>query len=652
MESLRLPARAEPRRRVPRMAAPLRALFAAPGWTRRGEPQVRYGQPLLPGLGLLGRQHVAEARAVLERADALRGRRFTHLGLTVGFPGRIDWMPGGLSQAWTLALGSLDDLVPLGIAAALAPSSEVRQGWYGAATSIVREWIVGVPAGRGAAWGLPALAGRIPNLLYYAVFFAHELRADPVARRPLLGSLYAQAAALAAAVPGRPAAVHLIRAGRALFMAGRFFDGMEARGWLETGAGILWTQLREQVHDDGGHRGRNLAEHTLVLDGYLEVLALLQALNDDVPIWARKRVKGMADFLVRMLHADGEIPLFHGAALGVARPTREVLAVAAAVLHEPALAAAGELPGVWPLLVLGEPGRRVYANLPRQRVAWAEPRALRRTGFYVLPGEGGDVMLLDGARPPAGGENGVFGYELSVGGARMVVEAGVAGHDGDPWAPYFRSTRAHNVVAVAGTEQITNGRLPAVSEVQWVVRDGLLYFSGVHDGFAHLAPDLRLCHRRRVFCLPGRFWLVCDELLGTGTWDAESFVHFHPGITLTAVCRGRPAFVASRSAGATLQVVPAGAGEVRVSHGDDGPPPQGWYAARYGERWPAPVLTLVAGGQLPLVFGYALLPRTDVPAFVHFEHDAFRLHATLAVGEREYALTVVQGDVSIVARRC
>ncbi len=651
MEPERVPGRTETRLRAPRVVAPLRALFTAPGWTKRTEPQIRYGQRFLPGVSLLGRQHVPEARPVLERADALRGRRFTHLGRTVGFPGRIEWEPRGLSEAWWVALGSLDDLVPLGVAAAMASSSEVRRGWYTTAAAFVREWLAAVPAGRGAAWTVRALASRIPNLIYHTVFFATELRADPDARRPLLESLYAQAGALAAAVPDQAADGVLIRAGRALHMAGRFFDGMEARGWLEAGAGILWGQLREQVHEDGGHRSRSLAEHGLVLGDYLEVLALLQAANDDVPIWARKRVKGMADFLLRLLHPDGEIPLFHGSALGVARPVRELLAVAAAVLHEPAFAATGELPGIWPLLVLGETGRRVYANLPRERLRGAEPRALRRTGFYVLPGETDDVMLLDGASPPPGGHPNAFGYELSVGGTRMIVNAGVAGDDGGAWTDYFRSTRAHNVVDVAGAGQIAGGRVPAVDEVQWVVQDGLLYFSGVHDGFARVASDLRLRHRRRVFGLPGRFWLVCDEVLGTGVWEAESFIHWHPGVTLTAVCRGRPAFVASRSTAAALQVVPSGASQVRVSHGAEEPQPHGWYAARHGERWPASVLTLAARGQLPLVFGYALLPRTEVPAFLHFEHDAFRLQATLAIGEREFGITVVQGDVELVTRR-
>src|SRR5262249_54443786 len=156
------------------------------------------------------------------------------------------------------------------------------------------------------------------------------------------------------ALPGPRVDHRLIQAGRALFMAGRFFDGMEARGWLEAGATLLWGQLREQGHEDGGHRGRNLAAHGLVLATYVAAGAMLRAANEGVPVWALERVKVMAAFLARLLQPDGEIPLFHGAGLGVGRPASELLAAAAVVLHEPGLAPPGDLPGVWPLLVLGD----------------------------------------------------------------------------------------------------------------------------------------------------------------------------------------------------------------------------------------------------------------------------------------------------------
>src|SRR5947208_839325 len=493
------------------LQARLRSLFATPGRGKRLEPRTRYGEPFLPGLAALGRQHLGEARVVLERAEALRGRRFQFFGRTIGFPGRIDWEPRGQPKPWLIALNSLDDLFATGVAATLAPTPEVRAGWYEVATGLAREWIAGAPSHSGVAWEVPALARRIPHLIYLQVFFAREL------------------------------------------------------------------------------------------------------------------------------------PLFHDAALGVARPARELLATAAALFHEPALASAGELPGVWPLLVLGEAGRRAYANLPR-RCEGAEPRALRRTGFYVLPGDAGDVMLLDGGTPPPGGDPNLFGYELSVGGMRLVVDAGVGGEEPGPWGDYFRSRRAHNTVAV---DAVDDRRSPEVSDVRWIMRDGLLYFAGTHDGFAHRTPALK--HRRRVFCLPGRFWVIADELLGAGGVEAESFIHLHPDVRLAAVCRGRPVFTAARSPTAQVQIVPAGTHEVHAVHGIDDARPQGWYAARHGERRSAPVLSLLAIGRLPLVFGYALVPRADAPAELVFHQDAFQLRATLRVADREYTMAVVQEEVELVS---
>ena len=615
------------------LPARLRSLFAAPGWRKRVEPRTRYGEPFLPGLAALGRQHLGEARPLLERAEALRGRRFQYFGRTIGFPGRVDWEPRGQPKAWVIALNSLDELFAVGVAATLAPTPEVRAGWYDVAIGLTRDWITGAPQFTGVPWELPALARRIPNLISVDLFFARELRDDPSGRRALRDSVYTQAAALAAVVGEQPADHWLVAAARALFMAGRFFDGLEARSWLDTGTALLWSQLREQVHEDGGHRGRNPVAHALVLADYLEVLAFLRAANDDAPPWARKIVKSMADFLARLLHPDGELPLFHDAALGVARPARELLATAAALFHEPVLAAAGELPGVWPLLVLGEAGRRAYANLPRRRES-AEPRALRRTGFYVL---------LDGGTPPPGGDPNLFGYELSVGGMRLIVDAGVGGEDPGPWGDYFRSTRAHNTVAV---DDVDDRRWPEVSDVRWIMRDGLLYFSGTHDGFAHRTPALK--HRRRVFCLPGRFWVIADELLGAGGVEAESFIHLHPDVQLAAVCRGRPVFTAARSDAAQVQIVPAGMHEMRAVHGIEDARPQGWYASRHGERRSAPVLSLLAIGRLPLVFGYALVPRSGVPAELTFHHDAFQLRARLRTADREYTMAVVQEEVELV----
>jgi hypothetical protein len=184
-----------------------------------------------------------------------------------------------------------------------------------------------------------------------------------------------------------------------------------------------------------------------------------------------------------------------------------------------------------------------------------------------------------------------------------------------------------------------------LAETHWAMRDGLVSFSGTHDGVVPGGTELRC--RRRVFCLPGRFWVVCDEVSGTGEEDVESLIHFHPEVALHASCHARPVFVAARSDEARLKLVFAGAGTVRVERGVEGPERQGWYAAHHGERRPAPVIALTASGPLPLVLAYALLPRVDELAELALEHDAFQLKLTLRVGATEHVLTAVQDDVEL-----
>ncbi len=644
LSQLRLPRETVLGRRVGGLSARLRSALGGGTLGRRIEPRIRYGHPFLPGQGALGPTAGPSAAAAIARADAVSAGRFAYLGREVAFAERIDWDLATESEAWRIALNRLDDLTAIGIAAAVASEPEARAAWYQVATDLIHEWSERVRPGQGIGWGVPALSGRVANLIHTHAFFAPEFRSDAAVRALLLDALYRQAAALAEAVAGRAADAWQVAAGRALFMAGRFFDGMEARAWLEAGAAILWGQLREQVHDDGGHAGRNPAWHAFVLQQYLEVFAVLRASNDDVPVWGRKRVKGMADFLARIIHPDGTLPAFHGPVPAAVPPPRELLATAAVILHEPALSRPGELPGIWPLLMVGEPGRRAYAHFGRSDTPPA-PRALRRTGYYVLTGAPGDQLVLDGDVGATEGHASPLGYELSLAGERMVVDAGPGEGEGPPWSDYFRSPQAHNVVAVAG-----DGPAPSrqVTDVHWTLRDGLTQFTATLDGLAARAPALR--HRRRVVCLPGTFWLVIDEVLGTGASEVETFVHLHPEAVVRATCDGRPLLTATRGPEATLALAFAGGAPVRLVGAVGGARPQGWWSAAPGSRQAAPVASVAVAGPLPLVTGYALVPRPSGTATLDLDHDELQLRATLRIGESVWELGFLDEEVEVRRR--
>src|SRR5262245_35399793 len=618
----------------------LRSALLTRGWNRGPEPRVRIGSSLLPGLTCLGPSDRPAAAAMLSAADSLREGRLTLVGRVTPCRGEIDWAGREASPTWRVALHGLGHLLAPGFAAVLAETPDERAVWWSLVSSHLQDWLTRGRRGHGAAARLEAQTRRVTNLIQVATIFSEELQADPELRRAMLEAVYGDATSLAATLPRHPADVWLVVGARALLAAGRFFDGEEARGWVESGTAILWRQLRELVQDDGGLRDRGPARQALVLAEYLEALAYLWANVEEIPAWERKRVRLMTYCLARLLHPSGELALGDGGPIVLPHPGDEMMAVAAVVLEEPAFAIEKDLPGIWPVTILGTRSRRVYQGLARAPRSAAAPRALRRTGFYVLPGDDGDVMILDAAGSGPG-RTGGFAYECSVGGRLLVVGPGAGGDDGNALAAWARGPHARNVVVDRRVFTPAPARVAGESDVHWTMRDGLLCFSGTQLR----AAELR--HRRCVFCLPGRFWIVCDEIMGSGSGEGESLLHLHPGVSLRATCNGRRSFVAERSERASVAIVLATEGEVRVQTGVDGPRPQGWYAARPGEFVPAPTLSLAVAGSLPLVTGYALLPRSRDPASLAFESDAFQLRAVLRHGGEEFTVTAADHDVEL-----
>jgi hypothetical protein len=623
----------------------LRSALTTRGLVRRPEPRVRFGQPVLPGLAALKPGDRDAAASFVAQARALREGEVTHLGRTVKIgQGKVDWFPRDTSAAWQSALHGLDELLAIAVAAATSESAEERRSWYELATALQQDWVRRVPKGHAVAWSVPALARRVRNLLLVQAIFAAELRKDTETRRELLADVYEHATVLAAGIAGRTPDAWLIAAGHSLFLAGRFFDGMEARTWVEAGTTILWGQLREQVQEDGGHQSRSPIWQAFVLGEYLCTLAVLRADNDDVPVWGRKRVKGMADCLARLAHPDGSLPAFDAIAVDGAWTVRELLATAAVLLHEPGFTVARELPGVWPLLALGDAGRRQLASLGRGE-ATAGPRALRRTRFFVLAGDPGDAMIIDGLWRTCADGPAAFGYELSIGGLPLVVASPVGADEPGAFADHARSVRSKNVLAPDG---YGTGD-PVGGDGHLTVRDGVQYFLGTCQGFAGAGPEVR--YRRRLFCLPGRFFLVCDEIAGTGAFAGESLVHLHPDVSVRGVTNGHPVIRIGRTDQSSVTLHAAGVKSVGLVGGLERPEPQGWYARESGAWQPAPVVAIKMAGTLPLLTGYLLVPRSDgVPAEVQLEGNAFELRATVRLGDVVHELTAVQDEVGLVTR--
>ncbi|HWP64839.1 MAG TPA: heparinase II/III family protein [Candidatus Limnocylindria bacterium] len=624
------PARRSP---VPGFPARLRSALTIRGWTKPPEPRVRFGQPILPGVATIGPADAPLARDFIAEATAVRDGRFTHVGHEIGMRGAIEWFPRGASEAWVTAHHRLDPLLALGVAALVAAEASERRAWYDTASRFVGSWIERVRSYSGPAWGLETLGHRIANLLHLHQLFAAELRDDGEFRRRLLTSIYGQTEYLATAVTKAAGSPALVTAARALVLAGRFFDGLEARGWVEQGTALIWEQLREQVNEDGGDARRSPLRQRGALAEYLEVLAVMKASNDEIPAWARKRVRGMADFVVRVSHPNGQPALFDETPPPGLRSREELLALAAGVLGEPQWALASDLRAIWPRLLQGPSNLRVQQVDEATAGDFGESRALRRTGFYVLAGTPGDAMILDGATQP--GSRGHGAYELSVGGVPIIVGGGFT--DREPWqAAYFRSPFAQNVLAekAGGTASALAASVEGTTH--WMMRDGLVSFLATWGE-----------RRRLVLCLPGRFWLVIDQVNGTGPWAGESLLHLDPACRVEAVCNGRPVLMVSRPPAARCALAFAGGTDVRLVGGVVAPRVQGWVARTPGRIEPAHVIVLPVAGTRPLVAGYAIVPRGTPEVALGIDAESLELRAWLRIGRTEYHLRVLQDEIEL-----
>ena len=257
----------------------------------------------------------------------------------------------------------------------------------------------------------------------------------------------------------------------------------------------------------------------------------------------------MATALDALRHPDGQIALFHDSAFGVYPEPSSVLGFAAAVLG-------------------GGPSPEAPKQLPQ--------------GGYFFGRRDGDAVFCD-AGPlgpdylPGHAHGGMFSFELSLSGRRVVVDSGTYDYVPSDMRAYCRSTAAHNTVTVDGASQaefwgaFRVGRRGRPHDVRFVANSRGFELSGWHDGFRHLPG--RPVHHREFRWHDDGVLQVRDHVSAGKPVTVVSRIHLHPD------CR----------------VVDAGERFVRLSRDDaaftvdvqEGPAPrvkQGWYCPRFGVR--------------------------------------------------------------------
>ena len=401
--------------------------------------------------------------------DILAGRfefvNETHHG---AFP-PTDWGCASASKLWQYNLHYFDWIW------ALVPENAVLA---------VNGWIERHRPGRGQlGWDAYPLSLRLMN---WAMYFCGEhrgfleLEENREFRHRLFRSIAEQANCLLRCQEKHLLANHYLENGVALALVGSCFDGEPtAQAWLQEGLRILDEQLPEQCPPDGMHFERSPMYHLRLV---LVLKMLIASGNARLTQRAKPCLERAMVAAGHVTHPDGEIALLADSALGI-------------------------YPKVEPRPEFG---------------AFALPDA----GYFGYRSENGDYVVCDFGAPspaynPGHAHAGLFSFELSIAGQRVISDSGAATYQPGEERSRARSTAAHSTVELDGEDQAEMwgvfriGRRPEVKKLVWEDigpngRPGFV-LEAEHTGYWH-GKNPRAHWRRISFDAESRHLQVEDRI--------------------------------------------------------------------------------------------------------------------------------------------
>lgn len=428
---------------------------------------------------------------------------------------------------------------------------------------------------------------------------------------------------------------HLTGEALGLFYAGSLFPEMrEASRWRSTGRKILLEQLQRQVHVDGVYFEQSTRYQYYTVEIYLHFMILAERSGDILPDSFAERVQSMLDFLLDLRRPDGSFPQIGDNDGGALLPIlhREpgdfsgLFSVAAALFRREdyAWAAGKSTPEL--ICLLGPAGHYGFLSLKQRAPVFTPSRHYSEGGYVVMRNARrtrGHQLILDvgplGCSDSAAhGHADLLSIQCSAFGDNYLVDAGSGNYTADPhWRNYFRSTQAHNAVIVDGLSQMEpsgpfgwRGRRPQVSVHHYQSTSDLTFVDASHDAWMGL-PD-PVVHRRRVYFVRQRYWVVVDDLSAQHSHQFELRFQFSP---IAVALEGNGWVRARGEHGSCLLmlVVANTALELTVSTGEE-QPAAGWISDNYGHKAPAPALRCATQSDAPVRFITVLMPQENANA--------------------------------------
>jgi len=592
-----------------------------------------------------------DARRIVDQADAVCALRFDVLGygrLSFGRP--VNWHLDPVSGResprvhWSridpLDTGQVGDnkvvwelnrhqwMLDLGQAYRLTDDQKYAECF----TALLSQWLERNPYARGINWSSALEVGmRLISWCWALALFRDSPALTPERFQALMAGLQRHAGFVERYLSRYYSPnTHLTVEALALYYAGTLLPELRgAERWRAVGREVLLEQLPIQVSPAGIYFEQSTRYQYYTAEIYLH-FAILAGRNDDpLPDSVNERLRAMLGFLLQLRRPDGTLPQIGDTDGGWLCPLvrraagdyRGLFSTAALFLEDPHLAwAAGSLTPE-PLCLLGAAAGTAWPDLEKASTPPPE-RELHDAGDYVIMRDGwspnGHQLIFHtgplGCPISAGhGHADLLSVQCSAFGENYLVDPGTGCYRADaPARGYFRGTSAHSAVRVDGLDQAEtagpfswSGR-PVVRRLDVRDEPGRLFAAAEHDAYARLASPV--IHRRRVWFLDERAWLVVDDLLGDDRHRVDLGFQFAP-LPLVEAADG---WFRARGKASALLVKSFSDVEVHAAcHEGAHEPLRGWYSPNYGQQEPAPALSIGAAGALPLRLATLLIPSRD-----------------------------------------
>lgn len=402
----------------------------------------------------------------------------------------------------------------------------------------IESWIDQNPAGQGVQWHSSLeIAIRSISWLWTLFMLVPSRSLDERGAQRAGDSLFAQLEHVYRHLSAYSSPnTHLIGEATALFIAGLMFEECRcAKAWLARATGILIRESEKQIFEDGVYGERSTYYHCYALDFYLQALILAQVNRVALPRAVWNRVEKMLEFLMHVTRPDGTIPLLGdddgGRALALNQRTYrgflDALSTGAVLFRRGDFKHQSAKLWEETYWLLGEQGCSTYHSIeskaPRESSLFCAQGgyAVQRSGWGERDSHAifdfGGLGLFNGGHAHAG----CLSISLFADGRERLVDPGTFVYNGAPsWRSYFRSTRAHNTVAIDGREQAQAGgtfrwNSKIASRAARRAEPPVEYIEAEHKGYSPVV------HRRRVLYVEPGYWIAADDFRGPGAHTFE-----------------------------------------------------------------------------------------------------------------------------------